>query len=74
MFLQKDLTASQIYMIYSIFSILIFLLEVPAGYLGDKIGYKKSIILGLICGILGFIGFIFGKGFRVIIIAYFLWL
>jgi len=70
-FLQKDLTASQIYMIYSIFSILIFLLEVPTGYISDKIGYKKSIILGLICGMLGFMGFIFGKGFRVISIAYF---
>lgn len=70
-FLQKDLSASQIYLIYSIFSILIFLLEVPTGYLGDKIGYKNSIILGFICGILGFIGFIIGKGFWFIIIAYF---
>ena len=49
---------------------LVFILEVPTGYLGDRIGYKNSILLGLFCGILGFLGFVLAKGFFGIIIAY----
>lgn len=69
-FFQKSLSASEIYLIYAIFSILVFVLEVPTGYLGDKIGYKNSILLGLFNGILGFMGFLFAKGFIGIIISY----
>lgn len=69
-FFQKTLSASEIYLIYAIFSILVFALEVPTGYLGDKIGYKKGIILGLFCGILGFLGFLFAQGFIGIIVSY----
>lgn len=54
-FFQKTLSASEIYLIYAIFSVLVFILEVPTGYLGDRIGYKNSILLGLFCGILGFL-------------------
>ncbi len=69
-FFQKTLSASEIYLIYAIFSVLVFILEVPTGYLGDRIGYKNSILLGLFCGILGFLGFVLAKGFFGIIIAY----
>lgn len=70
-FLQKSLTASEIYLIYAIFSVLIFLLEIPTGYVGDIIGYKKSIMLGLICGVIGFCGFSLFSSFFGIIISYF---
>ena len=70
-FFQKSLSASEIYLIYAIFSILVFVLEVPTGYIGDKIGHKNSILIGLFCGIIGFCGFIFFKGFYGIIISYF---
>lgn len=69
-FFQKTLSASEIYLIYAIFSVLVFILEVPTGYLGDRIGYKNSILLGLFCGILGFLGFVLAKGFFGIAIAY----
>lgn len=70
-FFQKSLSASEIYLIYAIFSILVFVLEVPTGYIGDKIGHKNSILIGLFCGIIGFCGLIFFKGFYGIIISYF---
>ncbi len=44
-FFQKSLSASEIYLIYAIFSILVFVLEVPTGYIGDKIGHKNSIFV-----------------------------
>ena len=70
-FFQKSLSASEIYLIYAIFSILVFVLEVPTGYIGDKIVHKNSILIGLFCGIIGFCGLIFFKGFYGIIISYF---
>lgn len=70
-FLGKSLSLSQIYLIYSIFSILIFLLEVPSGYLADKLGYKLTLLLGYFFGIIGSVGFIFGSGFTIIVISYF---
>ncbi|MDD6057154.1 MAG: MFS transporter [Clostridiales bacterium] len=69
-FFQRMLDASDIYFIYAVFSVLIFVLEVPAGYLGDKIGHKNSILLGLLCGVAGFTGFIVSSGFWGIIISY----
>lgn len=69
-FFQKTLSASEVYLIYAVFSILVFVLEVPTGYLGDKIGYKNSILLGLFCGIIGFGGFLFANGFVGIIVSY----
>lgn len=70
-FIGKSLTELEIYSIYSIFSILIFLLEVPTGYIGDKLGYKTSLFLGYLCGIIGTVGFLFGKGFMAMLISYF---
>ena len=70
-FLGKSLSLSQLYMIYSIFSVLIFLLEVPSGYIADKLGYKITMLLGYFFGILGSLGFIFGNGFKIIVLSYF---
>lgn len=70
-FIDKSLNMSQVYLIYSIFSVLIFLLEIPTGYIGDKLGYKISMQLGFLCGVIGSIGFIVGEGFVPIIISYF---
>ena len=49
-FMEKGLPLSKIYMLYSIFSVLIVLLEVPSGYIGDKIGYKTCLCIGYLLG------------------------
>lgn len=43
-FQSKGLTMQQIYRTQSLFSIALFVLEVPTWYLGDKMGRRKSII------------------------------
>lgn len=69
-FFQKNLSASEIYLLYAAFSVLIFILEVPTGYIGDLAGHKNSILLGLISGLIGFMGFILANGFWGIAISY----
>ena len=50
--LEHGLSASQIGIIEGIHTILMAVLEVPWGYLGDRIGYKKTLLL---CNLLFFI-------------------
>ncbi|WP_279074211.1 MFS transporter [Amedibacillus dolichus] len=50
--LERGLSASQIGIIEGIHTILMVVLEVPWGYLGDRIGYKKILLL---CNLLFFI-------------------
>ena len=50
--LERGLSASQIGIIEGIHTILMVVLEVPWGYLGDRIGYKKTLLL---CNLLFFI-------------------
>ena len=47
-FLAKSLTFGQIGIVFAVFSVAGFLLEVPTGYLGDKYGKKASVMLGLV--------------------------
>ena len=50
--LERGLSASQIGIIEGIHTILMVVFEVPWGYLGDRIGYKKTLLL---CNLLFFI-------------------
>jgi MFS family permease len=40
------LAATQVYLVQSIFLAVVFLLEIPSGYLADVIGRKKTLIIG----------------------------
>lgn len=42
---QNGISVSQFFIIQMILSISIFLTEIPAGFLSDKIGYKKTLVL-----------------------------
>lgn len=42
---EKGLSMSQIFIIESIYFIVVIALEVPWGYIADKIGYKKTLII-----------------------------
>lgn len=46
-FIFKGLSFAQIGIIFTMFSLSSFFFEVPTGYLGDKFGRKKSVLLGL---------------------------
>lgn len=53
-FQQNGLSMKQIFLLQSLFSVAVILLEVPTGYFSDIFGRKKSIIIGGILATTGF--------------------
>lgn len=66
----KSLSLSEIYLLFSIFSIFITVLEIPTGFIGDKLGQKKSVVIGLVCGIVGFGVLFYAHGILLCGVAY----
>jgi MFS family permease len=60
---ENDLNNFDLFLLHAIYSAVIFLVEIPSGYLSDAIGRKKAIIIGLSFGLLGFSVYSFSFGF-----------
>lgn len=67
--LNKDLSNNQIAIILSGFSFSVFIFEIPTGYIADKIGAKKSLIIGFCIRLLGIITLTFGNLFSMIFLG-----
>lgn len=50
---EQGLNMFQVIILQAVFSIVVFITEIPSGYLADRIGRKKSIIIGATLGALG---------------------
>jgi len=68
-YMDNGLSMSQILILQAIFSIVIVVTEVPSGYFSDIVGRKHSIVLGVICGFLGYLVYSFSFGFVGFLIA-----
>ncbi len=68
-FQEVGLSLQQIFILESINSFAILLFEVPTGFLSDKIGRKKSLLLSVISVEVAFLIYIFNKSFVSFIIA-----
>ena len=53
--LANNLTMTEVLILQSFFTILIFLLEVPSGVIADLFGLKRTLIISELCIIIGFI-------------------
>lgn len=53
----------EIFMLKSIYSIAIVVLEIPSGWMADMWGRKKTLILGAVLGSAGFLMYSFSFGF-----------
>jgi len=58
---EHGFSKSQITSLFAIFSFAVFIFEIPTGLIGDKIGEKKSLIIGAILTGLATILFIIGN-------------
>ncbi len=65
----KELSVSEVLYINSFYAACIFLLEIPLGYVVEKIGIRKSIILGGFCWILHCVIVIFSQNYLTIFLA-----
>jgi MFS family permease len=63
----KGLSGSEIFILQAVLAICIVLLEVPSGYLADRLGYKKTIIIAQIALLASRTVFLFGEGFGILI-------
>ena len=59
----------EFFLINSIFSIGVAILEVPTGAIADMIGRKKSLILGVMTWIVSYVLFFYGWGFFALTVA-----
>lgn len=65
----NGLSIKEMFVLQSIFSISIVVLEVPSGYIADVFGYKKTLIAGSILGFLGYSIYSISYGFVGFMIA-----
>ena len=63
----KGLGMGDFFLIQGIFSLAVFILEIPTGYIGDLFTRKNTLIIGIIVWILGYLIWIFGEGFWAIL-------
>ena len=59
----KGLGMGDFFLIQGIFSLAVFILEIPTGYIGDLFSRKNTLIISTIIWILGYLIWIFGEGF-----------
>jgi len=55
------------------FTILVVIFEIPTGVVGDKLGYKKTLILGAVITLAGSVGYALSRNFYHVLIAEFFW-
>ncbi len=69
LFFQTELSASQAILLYVIYDIGTTALEVPSGYLSDRVGRRFTLIVSAGCGLAGAVLLSFGSGFAVFALA-----
>jgi MFS family permease len=68
-FQENGLSMCEVFILQSVFSIAIVVLEVPSGYLADIVGRKVSIVAGCILAFAGYVAYSFSYGFWGFLIA-----
>lgn len=62
LFLQSELSASEAILLYAIYDIATTALEVPSGYMSDRLGRRRTLIFSAVAGLLAGGLFVFGGG------------
>lgn len=60
---ENGLSVSQVFILQSVYSLSIVLLEIPSGYFADALGRKNTIFIGAILGFVGFAIYSISYGF-----------
>lgn len=62
-FKETGLSTREAFQLKAIYSITIVILEIPSGYFADVLGRRITLIIGSVCGAMGFVLYSFGYGF-----------
>ncbi|OPZ77253.1 MAG: Major Facilitator Superfamily protein [Alphaproteobacteria bacterium ADurb.Bin438] len=68
----KGLSLGDFFLIQGIFSVFVFVLEIPTGYIGDLFSRKKVISLSFFAYFIGYLAWYLGSGFFVILFGEFM--
>ncbi|NQX98921.1 MAG: MFS transporter [Flavobacteriales bacterium] len=66
---ENGLDLTDLFIIQSIYSVTIAIIEIPSGYVADVLGRKNSMIIGMFFGMIGMIVYSFSFGFEGFLIA-----
>lgn len=69
LFFQTKLSAAEAILLYAIYDIATTALEVPSGYMSDKVGRRPTLILATLAGVAGPALLAFGDGFAIFALA-----
>lgn len=65
LYFQQELSASEAILLYAVFDIATTVLEVPSGYLSDRVGRRVTLILSALAGVAGMVLIVLGDAFWV---------
>lgn len=63
LYFQNELSAAEAILLYSVLEITTTVLEVPSGYLSDRIGRRTTLMIASIFAVLGGVSLAAGQGF-----------
>lgn len=66
---ENGLTLTDLFIIQSIYSVTIAVIEIPSGYVADVLGRKNSMIIGMFFGFIGMLIYSFSFGFEGFLMA-----
>lgn len=71
LFLTRDVgfTLADVFILQAVFGFVVALLEVPSGYLADRIGYRITMVIGTVLGAIGWSAYVFTQSFATAMIA-----
>jgi MFS family permease len=69
LFFQNELSAAAAIVLYALYDIAVTLVEVPSGYMSDRLGRRKTLILSAFTGVLGTVLIVWGSTFEVFVVA-----
>jgi MFS family permease len=66
---QIGMSLTDVMFLQAVFSLSVVIFELPSGYLADRIGYRRSLLVGTSLLTLGWCGYVLGAGFGAIAAA-----
>ena len=73
LFFQDKLSASQAILLYAVYDFSTTALEVPSGYLSDRIGRRVTLLVSAIAAVFASLMLLFGTSFEVFVLAQIFW-
>ena len=69
LFFQQELSAAEALLLYVVYDVATTILEVPSGYMSDRLGRKRTLVAAMLAGLLGMLLLSVASGFAVFALA-----